>query len=158
MPAKMHRRAFLVGGQTAFFAVLAAPLSAQRGQVLSPSEAFDALLADTMRIIDVRSREEWQETGVGSGVWPISMHESRFAERLFASKSLSGDRQIGLICATGGRSASLLGALIRAGNSSGYADISEGMLGSGSGPGWIASGLPTVPLDVALQNMPAELA
>ncbi|WP_238367868.1 hypothetical protein [Mesobacterium pallidum] len=86
MPAKMHRRTFLVGGQTAIFAVLAAPLSAQQGQVLAAGEAFDALLADKMRIIDVRSREEWQETGVGSGVWPISMHEGRFAERLFAAK------------------------------------------------------------------------
>jgi rhodanese-related sulfurtransferase len=158
MPAKMHRRTFLIGTHTAVLASLASPLPAQEGQVLSAGEAFDGLLADTLRVIDIRSREEWQETGVGSGVWPISMHEDRFAERFFAAKALSGDRRVALICATGGRSASLLGALIRAGYSSGYADIAEGMLGSGSGPGWIASGLPTVPLDVALQNMPAELS
>ncbi|SMX49757.1 rhodanese-like domain-containing protein [Maliponia aquimaris] len=158
MSEKMHRRSFLIGTHTAVFAILASPLPAQQGMALSAGEAFDGLLADTLSVIDVRSREEWQETGVGSGVWPISMHEDRFAERLFAAKALSGQRRIGLICATGGRSASLLGALIRAGYSSGYADIAEGMLGSGSGPGWIASGLPTVPLDVALKNMPAELA
>ena len=64
---------------------------------------------------------------------------------------------VGLICATGGRSASLIQALRQAGYS-GYADISEGMLGSGEGPGWIASNLPTVPVDVALNGLPPALA
>ncbi|MEC9104216.1 MAG: rhodanese-like domain-containing protein, partial [Pseudomonadota bacterium] len=46
--------------------------------------------------------------------------------------------------------------LMRAGYT-GYADISEGMLGSGAGPGWIAAGLPVVPLDAALASLPEAL-
>jgi rhodanese-related sulfurtransferase len=85
------------------------------------------------------------------------MHEDRFVERLFAAKALADNLEVGLICATGGRSASLLRALHRA-RYKGYADISEGMLDSRRGAGWLAEGLPIVPLDAALTSLPAEIA
>lgn len=146
----------MLGAQSAVLTVMASPLIAQSRSVWTAEDAFKALLADSARIIDVRTRDEWKETGVGAGVWPLSMHEAGFPERLFAAKELSGKRHVGLICATGGRSASLLRALRQAGYS-GYADIPEGMLGSGSGRGWIASDLPTVPMDVALNGLPSSL-
>ena len=130
---------------------------AQRRRVWSATEAFDALSADRARIIDVRTRDEWNETGVGSGIWPISMHEDRFTDRLFAANALAGDREIGLICATGGRSAYLQRALFQAGYD-GYFDVSEGMLGSRSGPGWMATGLPVVAVETALAALPATLS
>ena len=157
MALDLNRRRFVLGAHMTVLTVAASPLLAQSRSVWSAENAFDALLSDTARIIDVRTRDEWQETGAGAGVWPISMHETGFPDRLFKAKELSGDRIVGLICATGGRSASLLRALKQAGYS-GYADISEGMLGSGDGKGWIASGLPTVQITVALKGLPAELA
>ena len=157
MALDLNRRRFVLGAHMTVLTVAASPLLAQSRSVWSAENAFDALLSDTARIIDVRTHKEWQETGVGAGVWPISMHASGFPDRLFRAKELSGDRTVGLICATGGRSASLLRALRQAGYS-GYADISEGMLGSGEGPGWVASNLPTVPLDVALNGLPPALA
>lgn len=107
-------------------------------------------------MIDVRSREEWLETGIGAENWPISMHEGRFPDRLHASKALAGSRDVGLIRAAVGRSAALFRALRHAGDE-GYVDIFEGMPGSRRGPGWLAAGLPVVPLDAALAAMPEEL-
>ena len=150
-------RRFLLTGLAALGGgLLTLPARAQGTGVWSADQAYDALLNDAARVIDIRSREEWQETGIGDGVWPISMHEARFADRLFAARALAEERTVGLICATGGRSRSVLGALMRAGYS-GYVDISEGMLGSGVGPGWIAAGLPVVPLDAALASLPEAL-
>lgn len=151
------RRVFLLGLAATSVAFTTSRAHAQRRAIWSASEAYDALLADIARVIDVRSREEWQETGIGAGVWPISMHEDGFADRLFEAKGLAGQRDVGLICATGGRSASLLRVLGQAGYE-GYAEVSEGMLGSRRGSGWLAAGLPVVPVDAALASLPEALA
>lgn len=150
------RRVFVLGLAASPVALATSRLHAQTQTTWSAEEAYDALLANRARVIDVRSRAEWLETGVGAGVWPISIHEDRFADRLFAAKALADSRDVGLICATGGRSATLLRALRQAGYE-GYAGISEGMLSSRQGPGWLAAGLPVVPLDAALASMPEEL-
>ena len=47
---------------------------------------------------------------------------------------------------------------LREANYSGFIDVSEGMLGSSRGPGWIAVGLPTVGINAALSVLPAQLA
>lgn len=129
---------------------------AQARDIWGAREAYQALTTDKMRIVDVRTRQEWLKTGVGQGIWPISMHEERFPERLFAAKKLAENRPIGIICATGGRSGSILRALQKAGYE-GYVDISEGMLGSQSGAGWISLGLPLIELELALSSLPKEL-
>lgn len=129
---------------------------AQTREIWSARQARTALLEDRLRLLDVRSREEWRETGVAKGAWPVSMHERRFPERLFASRQLAEGRTIALICATGGRSGAIMGALREAGHD-GFVDISEGMLGSRLGPGWIAAGLPIVTLKEALIALPAAL-
>ncbi len=153
-----HGRRFFVTGLVATPVILATSgAEARSRRVWSVSEAYDALRSDTARVIDIRSREEWRETGVGAGVWPLSMHEDGFADRLFAAKALAGERTVGLICATGGRSASVMRALRRAGYG-GYADISEGMLGSRRGRGWLAAGLPVVGLEEALAALPSGVA
>lgn len=124
--------------------------------VWSAPDAAAALANGGITLIDVRSRPEWLETGLAAGAWPISMHEDRFEARLFAARDLSDTRPVALICATGGRSARLLAALTRAGYV-GFIDVSEGMLGSRRGPGWIARGLPTIDLALALTDLPASL-
>ncbi len=151
------RRAFVLWLAASPITLVTSRLDAQARTVWSADEAYDALLADSARVIDIRSRAEWLETGVGAGVWPISMHENRFPDRLFAAKALADSRYVGLICATGGRSAAVLRALRQAGYE-GYADISEGMLGSRRGPGWLAAGLPIVPVGAALASLPEDRA
>ena len=91
------------------------------------------------------------------GAWPVSMHDRRFPKRLGIVLELAENRPIALICATGGRSASVVRALRLAGYNS-FIDVSEGMLGSRSGPGWIKAGLPIVSIDEALAALPDALA
>lgn len=150
----VSRRRLIIAGACA----IAAPavLQAQQRDVWSADQAWVALASGRLGMLDVRTREEWRETGVAEQAWPVSMHEEGFQERLFAARSLAGDNPVALICAMGGRSGYLLRTLRNAGYS-GYVDVSEGMLGSRAGPGWIARGLPIVPIDEALASLPPRL-
>ena len=151
----MERRGFL--SLTAAIAAVPAFSKAATRDIWTAPETAEALLRDEIVLLDVRSRGEWRETGVAQGAWPLSMHEKGFQERLFTARELSTGKTIALICATGGRSARLLFALKRAGYTE-FVDVSEGMMGSKLGPGWIARGLPVVSLDAALAEMPEDLA
>jgi len=130
--------------------------SAQTSDIWSGGQVFEALKTDQIRLIDVRSRAEWDETGLAEGAWAISLHEDRFPERLFAARDLADGRPVALTCATGGRSGSVMRSLRQAGYS-GFIDVSEGMLGSSLGPGWIAAGLPVVDMETALATLPDGL-
>ena len=147
------------GASLAMLASSVAPFSAvaQTAEVWSADMAADALQQDLIRMIDVRSRPEWTDTGVADGTWPISLHEDRFAERLLAAREQAEGRPVVLICATGGRSGRVMRSLRQAGYS-GFLDVSEGMLGSAAGPGWIAGGYPVVGVDAALAALPEELS
>ncbi|MDU8929598.1 rhodanese-like domain-containing protein [Alisedimentitalea sp. MJ-SS2] len=129
---------------------------AQSREVWSAMQAHEALLEDRLRLLDIRSREEWQETGVTRDVGLVSMHESRFPERLFATRRLAEGRAVALICATGGRSGAVMQALWQAGHA-GFVDVSEVMLGNRLGPGWIATGLPVITMSEAPVLLPAAL-
>ena len=151
---RLDRRLFIA--QLSALALIPGYATATTREIWSALEAADALDAGDVALIDVRSRPEWAETGVAAGAWPVSMHERGFEHRLFAARDLSAGNPVALICATGGRSARLLSALRRAGYS-GFIDVSEGMLGSRRGPGWIARGLPIVDLESALASLPEPL-
>lgn len=151
----MNRRKFMTLSTT-FVLVPAATLAMTR-KVWSALDVADALRAGEISLIDIRTRSEWSESGLALGAWPISMHEVGFEQRLIAARNLSGDRPVALICATGGRSARLLKALVQAGYTN-FIDVSEGMFGSQHGPGWIARGLPMTDLETALVQLPNELS
>jgi rhodanese-related sulfurtransferase len=125
-------------------------------EIWSAPEVAEALDDEAIVLLDVRSRDEWAETGLAKGAWPVSMHERGFEQRLFAARDLAAGRPVALICATGGRSARLLAALKRAGYT-GFIDVSEGMLGSRRGSGWIARGLPMTDFEAAVAALPQAL-
>lgn len=152
--AQVSRRAALLS--LAAMAATPTLLAAQTYEIWSVGDAHDALQTDLIRMIDIRSRQEWTKTGVAEKAWPISLHDARFSERLFAARTLADGRPIALICATGGRSGNVMRSLRQA-NYSGFIDVSEGMLGSARGPGWIASGLPILEIDAALSDLPSQL-
>jgi rhodanese-related sulfurtransferase len=131
-------------------------VTAQTAEIWSVSNAHQALKSDLIRMIDVRSRAEWADTGVAENAWAISLHEDRFPERLFEARTLAEGRRIALFCATGGRSGSIMRSLRQAGYG-GFIDVSEGMLGSAHGPGWIATGLPVVNMENAISALPKSL-
>ncbi|MGR3512358.1 MAG: rhodanese-like domain-containing protein [Paracoccaceae bacterium] len=150
----MDRRQFILLAPA--LVIVPYSVTAATRKVWSAVEASDALAQDEISLIDIRSRVEWMDTALAKDAWPISMYEPRFEQRLFAARDLSGEKPIALICATGGRSGRLLSALNRAGYP-GFIDVSEGMLGSPKGPGWIARGLPVMDLEAALANLPDVL-
>ncbi len=155
MTSLLNRRTAILSA--ASMVVVPASGVAQTSEVWSVTEAHAALQSDLIRMIDVRSRAEWTETGVAERTWAISLHEDRFSDRLFAARELAGNRELALICATGGRSGSVMRSLRQAGYT-GFIDVSEGMLGSQLGAGWIASGLPVVDIETALAALPDPLA
>ncbi len=152
----LSRRQFAISLVGLPVLALPAGLAAQTRDIWAAKDIWAALEADEACLLDIRSRGEWQESGVAQGAWPVSMHEKRFPERLFQARDLAGDRPVALICATGGRTGSVLRALRGAGYD-GYVDVAEGMLGSRYGQGWLALKLPVVSADTALAELPASL-
>ena len=125
--------------------------------ILSAPEAQQRLENGELILLDIRTPEEWQDTGIAKGAWPVSMHSADFKERLDAILAVYPPEQIALICAVGGRSGGVTGALER-GGIVGISDVSEGMMGSARGAGWIARGLEVVPLEQAQTDYDAATA
>ncbi|WP_300514253.1 rhodanese-like domain-containing protein [Aliiroseovarius sp.] len=136
--------------------VMANSALAASDDVWSATRAFDALLQDRLRMLDIRTPEEWRETGVAQGAWPVNLYDERFPERLFKARELAEGRPVALICRTGGRSGGVMASLRESGFP-GFVDVSEGMLGSAAGPGWIKTGLPVVTAQEALSSLPEAL-
>lgn len=119
------------------------PLPAVAETVLDAEEALRRVEAGKILLIDIRQPEEWEETGSPKGAQRLDMRRPDFLDALTALAGGDTTRPIALICASGGRSGRMSRALTEAGFTN-VLDVSEGMLGSSAGPGWIARGLPTV--------------
>lgn len=117
-------------------------------QLLSATDARTMQQSGDLIILDIRTRDEWQETGLAAGAWPVSMHEADFGERFVEILQRHPAEQIALICRTGNRS-DFVRSQLEAQGVTGIHDISEGMIGNGDAPGWIVRGLPVVPLSSA---------
>ena len=140
MTTGLTRRALLVGIAAS---ALVSPLSAEPRK-MSVSDAHAAAGRGDILLLDIRTRQEWRETGIGEAALAVSMHESDFLRRLQSLTGGDKSRPIALICAVGGRSSSLQRVLGRMGYSAVF-DVSEGMVGGVNGKGWIKTGLPVKP-------------
>jgi rhodanese-related sulfurtransferase len=110
-------------------------------KVLTASDAFVKAATGKVMLIDIRTPEEWAETGSGTGAKRLDMRRDDFVSAL--DTLIGGDRSkpLALICARGVRSGQLSRVLRKLGYSN-VIDVPEGMLGSYAGPGWLARGLP----------------
>ncbi|MEO9826177.1 MAG: rhodanese-like domain-containing protein [Paracoccaceae bacterium] len=139
-------------------ALIAMTLSASaEPPILSAPEAKTRMDAGEMILLDIRTEQEWRDTGVAKGAWPVSMHTQDFGARLQAILAVYPPEQIGLICAVGGRTGHVTQVLERNGIA-GIIDVSEGMMGNERGAGWVARGLDVVPLDQAQSDYEAATA
>jgi rhodanese-related sulfurtransferase len=111
------------------------------GTSIDPATAFRRAEAAEIILIDIRRPDEWLATGTGRGAHLIDLRRPDFIETL--SSLVNGDRTrpVALICAKGVRSARMANLLTR-NDFTQVINVSEGMLGSSDGPGWIARGLP----------------
>jgi len=108
---------------------------------MSAQRAHELASSGEVLLIGLRRPEEWRDTGIGGSAKPVSMHEKGFVEKLLALTGGDRSKPLALICAAGARSSFLRSQLSRLGFTS-VADVSEGMLGSAAGDGWLKAGLP----------------
>ena len=125
---------------------LLTPLAALAQEKIDVATAQQLAEKGEVLLLDIRTPREWKQTGVSPLATPMNMRERSFGADLMALIDSNRDQPIALICASGGRSAYLAQVLSKAGFSSIY-DVTEGMVGSGAGPGWIGAGLPVVGFD-----------
>jgi rhodanese-related sulfurtransferase len=121
-----------------------APTLVVGGDMLSVSDAFTMATREEIILVDIRSHDEWVETGIASVARPVSMYERQFMTEFRTIAEEANGRPIALICATGGRTAWLQTELTRRGITN-LVDVPEGMIGSAAGPGWLRTGLPVKP-------------
>ena len=116
------------------------------GGVIDADEALRLTRSGELILIDVRSRQEWRQTGVPAGARTVTIHNPNglvgFLEEIRRELAGEFDRPIAVICAQGNRSTLAQSALSQAGYSR-VLNVREGMFGSAHGPGWLARGLPT---------------
>jgi rhodanese-related sulfurtransferase len=119
------------------------------GTVIDSSKALAGVKAGEMTLIDVRSPQEWRETGIPQGAKTVTIHDPKGLEGFVAAatRAVGGkkDQAIALICARGWRSHKAANALQEAGFTN-IINVREGMLGNPlDGPGWLDRKLPVEP-------------
>lgn len=110
---------------------------------LNPPEALAAAQAGKVKLIDIRTPQEWRETGTVPGAGRVDFYRGPQALTQYMEQQTKGDKNapIALICRTGNRTAQAQKFL----QSQGYTqvwNVKEGMKGSRDGPGWLKRGLP----------------
>ena len=128
--------------------VLDAGLASANHRIMTADEAKVRLERGQMMLIDVRSPQEWRQTGIAPGASTVTIHDPGglpgFVEAVKVTVSGDLDEVIAVICASGDRSTIAHQALTEAGFTR-VMNIREGMLGGPYGPGWLPRGLPVEP-------------
>ena len=118
-------------------------VSGNQGNFIEVRQAHARAKSGDIVLVDVRRPAEWRRSGVPASGHAITMHQDggRFLAQLLAATGGNKTRSLALICATGGRTTWLQARLRRAGFSNLY-NVTEGMMGSRYGAGWLKKGLP----------------
>ncbi len=134
---------FKRAGLLLFVALIVATPASYAAPDLAAPEAYESSQAGKMRLIDIRTPQEWRQTGVAPGAGRVDFY--RGPEVLVQSilQMVGGDKNapIVLICRTGSRTSVAQKYLQSIGFTQVY-NVSEGMAGSAAGPGWLKRGLP----------------
>ncbi|MGL4637656.1 MAG: rhodanese-like domain-containing protein [Beijerinckiaceae bacterium] len=110
---------------------------------MTPVEAAKLAQDKKVILIDIRTEEEWRETGVAENAHKIDIYDPMFVAKL--SKLTGGDRSkpVALICRTANRTRTVQQALLQGGYSA-VINVEGGMVGNSADQGWIRHGLPVV--------------
>ncbi len=115
---------------------------------LTAPEAQRLVVAGEVTLIDIRTPEEWRQTGVPRSAKLVNMVHPGGADGFVSEilEQVGGDAAapIALICRTGNRTTQVQRLLVSRGFSQVY-NVTEGMVGSSAGPGWLKRGLPIEP-------------
>ncbi|CAN5310525.1 hypothetical protein BH10PSE8_BH10PSE8_21710 [soil metagenome] len=116
-------------------------VSGQGAQALSAQEAHDAARAGTILLLDIRTPEEWRDTGLPQGAIALDAETPGFEVRLAGLRLDHPGKRIALIDRSGALSASTRTKLAGRGWREIVA-VRGGMLGPA---GWLADKLPVTP-------------
>jgi rhodanese-related sulfurtransferase len=108
---------------------------------ITPVEAAKLVADKKAILVDIRTPEEWKETGVAEGAHRLDMNDPMFTAKL--SKLMDGDRTkpVALICRTANRTRTVQAALMQQGGYTRVINVEGGMIGNSADKGWIAHGL-----------------
>jgi rhodanese-related sulfurtransferase len=115
----------------------------ETGVTMPVAEAHAKALAGEIVLVDVRTPQEWKETGIPATAHAITMHQDArpFLSALKNALGNNLEKPLAIICRTGNRTSSLYPELKRAGFKS-VINVVEGVAGGPYGAGWSKSGLP----------------
>lgn len=110
---------------------------------LSAPDAYAAAKEGKVRLIDIRTPDEWRQTGVAPEAGRVDFYRGPQALLSGVLEMVGGDKNapIALICRTGNRTTQAQKFLQAQGFTRVY-NVKEGMAGSAAGPGWLKRGLP----------------
>ena len=121
------------------------PAFAATGLEMSAPDALAQLKAGKLILVDIRTPDEWKQTGVAQGAVRLDMQHSKGATGFMDDllKLTKGDKNapVALICRTGNRTTQVQRYLEAQGFTQVF-NVREGMAGSAAGPGWLRRGLP----------------
>jgi rhodanese-related sulfurtransferase len=110
---------------------------------ISPPEAAKLVTEKKAILVDIRTPEEWRETGVAENAHKLDMNDPMFLAKLSALTGGDRAKPVALICRTANRTRTVQQALLQ----SGYAtiiNVEGGMIGNRADKGWIKHELPIV--------------
>jgi len=96
----IYRRGFLAG----VMALSALPAFAEEVQLISPADAHAKRQSGEVKLVDVRERFEWEESGVAEGADLIAMRDPELIAKFEALTGGDKNAPVALICRTGIRS------------------------------------------------------
>jgi rhodanese-related sulfurtransferase len=111
---------------------------------LTAAQAFAAAKAGELKLVDIRTPQEWKQTGIAPGAAVVDFYRGQEVLLREILQMVGGDKNapIALICRTGNRTTQAQRLLQAQGFTRVY-NVKEGMAGSAAGPGWLRQGLPT---------------
>ncbi len=121
------------------WATLSTVASAQ--SILSAPQAMEKISSGSLVLIDIRTPQEWKQSGIPEPAIPLSLQDRQFIPKLNRIRSENPNKEIAIICAVGGRTAFVQREMTRRKLGT-VIDVSEGMMGNKRGQGWIKRGLP----------------
>lgn len=122
-------------------ALLLSAASSFAAEKITPRQAYEAIGNGSLVLVDIRTPEEWTQTGIPEPATPIDMTADDFVPKLRELLAANAGKTVGFICRTGNRSNYLTGVLEKAGLTD-IVDVTGGVAGNGKVTGWIAEGLP----------------
>ena len=110
-------------------------------EMMMPDEAYAKVEKGEIVLVDIRTPQEWAETGVPEPAKVIDMTSANFVPDLKQVMADNPGKPIAFICRTANRSTYLVAELEKYGLKDIYS-VEGGIAGNAKDKGWIADGLP----------------